>query len=1078
MLSARGLYEWKLVDVKTNKIILQGEKWNLVTDRFLWIMGNNQYALNNSSNSKLAIVLSATEPGVDVGVPAVDLYDYREYGISHNKFTLLATGTFQPASTGYIDYVLNSKWTDNNFAPPGSPRTIRIIGVAYTNTTTPNSFVSFIELDTPVTQNTDQYFYVKYTIFFNFSSNGGNVPNNRFIQFHMNKNLLYGTPLYFGYTGNTSYRTKRHVTILVEPTVLDNVMRHVPSVFGTAYTDGGTVIGCRMATRIEKSFLVADIPGPVGCICHSESLFATLGYSPAGLSPSVSRVFIHPSNRLSQIFSDPAYPPSSNGNVVITGTPTNTAPIVGRIKITKTGDGSNIVDEVVAYTDVDVDNDWLLVTQGSLWATNDILKIDNDENNPPEPLVEGTNYYVIYVDGTYIKLSTIKDGPAIDITSQGTGNNTLTRQNTGTFSLELEPYGLETVLSQLPMGIDFDNKVQPANLTSLTDTGEGGIIWTTDCSYLVRGLFQYNDYIYSVQKSRVSFELTICSWKFWTIESSVSLCKFGTSSTKYRAMVKSGDAAYIATNEGIYKYDITTPTVAPILITVTNIIDTNITELAIDEITGHLWTGHTTGLSKIDLGTLIAVQYITGGGEQLEGMISSDVYINPGQITAYDGRIIRVGMFPLGGSSKAWILQDGVGWCYVNNNVSRSGTLRKGTNEVVVFSNLSPYTIIRYSVVVTGKNSGTVTVLQSYASTSSSDSVVSSRIRNQMVQMSDSKFIFDNVTGGAFDQLINTLIYEIDVGITTMYSTDLLQFDPIKNLSVEELAWRYSLNKNLIDFGNAVNVAIPWDLKITTPGLLGSPYSYGTNGATWIKDYFEYNLNILQVGTYELLHGLFVGFNNATGKPWDQQFIEGERFTFMYGATKFKDNLQTMQLKARTYYSEVSYASAIPVTVPVSAAYTYHVTEAIDPNFREVDNYSLVVSVKDGLVAYTALTLPTGNTFTAAYTTDLITVGINIATGTVVYITTTGTLPLPLRYNGVYYAINVSPTQIKLALTYADAIGNVPIDLIDNGLLIHTIYQIVPATTQYFLGLNGIFVFAAADAGKNLTLDYTTTYYS
>lgn len=77
--------------------------------------------------------------------------------------------------------------------------------------------------------------------------------------------------------------------------------------------------------------------------------------------------------------------------------------------------------------------------------------------------------------------------------------------------------------------------------------------------------------------------------------------------------------------------------------------------------------------------------------------------------------------------------------------------------------------------------------------------------------------------------------------------------------------------------------------------------------------------------------------------------------------------------------------------------------------------------------------------FTADSTTDLLTlispaVTTNYITGSPVKLSNSGgALPTPLLVNTEYYCINVSTTTLKLALTYADSIANIPIDLTDNG---------------------------------------------
>jgi hypothetical protein len=90
------------------------------------------------------------------------------------------------------------------------------------------------------------------------------------------------------------------------------------------------------------------------------------------------------------------------------------------------------------------------------------------------------------------------------------------------------------------------------------------------------------------------------------------------------------------------------------------------------------------------------------------------------------------------------------------------------------------------------------------------------------------------------------------------------------------------------------------------------------------------------------------------------------------------------------------------------------------------------------------------NAITFSYTADL---GTNLLTlsgattafptGTPVVLTTFGTIPSPLVPQVTYYAIFISPTTIRLALSEANALANIPIILTSDGVPINqvTTYQ-------------------------------------
>jgi hypothetical protein len=291
-----------------------------------------------------------------------------------------------------------------------------------------------------------------------------------------------------------------------------------------------------------------------------------------------------------------------------------------------------------------------------------------------------------------------------------------------------------------------------------------------------------------------------------------------------------------------------------------------------------------------------------------------------------------------------------------------------------------------------------------------------------------------------------------------------------------------------IDIGNGVKLSLVSNTLTLFPSALGTQTKYGWNGTNWIKDYSsdKYITN----SSITLLDGTQVTFNNATGKNYDEQFVQTERFTYVYGPYKIKDNLQTVNIKARKYVTAARIAgdpTPISITIPATPSYTYVISEVSNPDFRELDTVDFLTEVYNGATRYTRFTLPTATTFTVNHVTNnsILNVSVNIATGTPCKINTnlsqwwTSTLP---RYGfvneGIYFAINVSPTQIKLAATYADAIAGTPITFVDDGYGTLYIQPVIPTTGTYYAGTNGLFVFSAADASAAITLVYTYTLFN
>ena len=1193
MITAKGLYEWKLLDADNN-VLQEGSQWNVCSDHILkCIVASEDWSTSNRNHLKedymyINLSDSTTTPGVD----------YRRAGAS-KFFNMLAE--IGPGLVSHDD-ALGYIRIEGSFNP-GGVRTIRIIGVSLGSFTAfaavpDRYFQSFIELSTPITQTTLQHLYVKYTLYVAYTSGGYNVPSNRYLERGITQGIITGSPLVFGNTyqaNSTDWPILRpFITYFRPPSNINKCMRLVtalwwpvaPTDFGT--NQGGFSGGSYVGRIFFKSFTVAQIPGAIGAICFVSDGYVDAAPVPAGtgwwsrsivgysqvkdMAPSISRVFLHIATRLQIIFRDDSYPPTGFGTTTITGTPTNKAPIVARLHITKTGDASDIIDETFLPAAVSVANNTMQLTQafgigdivrftnsgGALpsplvistdyyvtvaylsetflpaavntgteeittvhsFVLNDVVRFTNSGGALPTPIVADTDYYVIQA-GTTIKVSTAKSGSTIDISDQGTGTHTILlqateliivslssggspvdiadqgtgthtiiRQNTGEYHLELDAWATAYTTSvpyfvnQLPMGIDIDNKVMPHLLSSAYDTGEGGVTTVSGNIYsssMIRAHAKVGDYIYTVQQSRNGLVHNMCRWNYWTIETSEALCKFGNASTTISAMVSTGTVFYIGTNDGIYRYNTATPSTAPALITVTGIINTTIKDLAYDTVTGYLWSGHSTGLSKIDLGALTATQYTTASG--LTGMVANDINIWAGQLDAYNGIVLRCGIYKESGSylnyADWWILQDGVGWVK-NTTDAMCGCLRKGTNQVVVsYATGGTVNVFRCTYVVTGMGTGTITAVETFTNATSA----TPGPQAQMVQMSDVEFLYYVYLGSfsnsrAMRYIVGgSLILQDISSVFANYETAGYGYDQ---------GWAYGQIRNLIDInGNGVNTTLwhGWLYCLYASGVWPS-YQYGWPTSSWVKD-SAVTRRIPKTGTHVLLDGLSVAFNNKTGKTYDQQFVSGERYTFMYGPTKIKDDLQTMDAKAVYYHGKANAFEAVAVTVPASDPRSYHITQKSDPDFRDMDWNTNVTEVYEGATRYTVYNVGTTNrAFTASAATDILTyTSLAIATGTPLLIANYSvppTPPWPLWHVCIYYAINVSATQCKLALTYADAIAGTAIDLTTAGTpgAGQYLYPVIPTTGTYYGSNNGIFVFSAADAGKNLTLTYTVTYFT
>lgn len=729
----------------------------------------------------------------------------------------------------------------------------------------------------------------------------------------------------------------------------------------------------------------------------------------------------------------------------------------------------------------------------------------------PTPLETGRDYYVIHESDTQIKLAdTLQDamdGIPIDLEDNGDTDVTLVRQNTAEFKLKLEPASWAVYLNQLPMGVDFQNKVQPASLYISDplnpDGGEGGVSWHSDYSFLVLGFIHIdhgegNNFVTSVQRSRVNRHLNICQWNFWTIENSIALCEFGDETTDFRSMVKiSNGKIWIATNEGIYEYDPLTPSTPPSLLTIPDLISTDIKDMVClenstyfgDERDSYVWTGHSTGITRIDpTDGNSCKKYITGEGEELEDLTAGYENIKTGTMsisaTETAVRVLICGCLAEGSTGSPWVIEDGSGYLVITtlNDLSVCGSLRKYTNHIAIVAGHST-TLYLYNITVTGKNTGTIDVIESFAT--GTDYGVSNKSNNtQMVQVNDTTFVFGTMSGYP-NYYTHIIFYEIGVGIDSERN----YYTQVPGNSAA--GWKYAFPRYHLDAfqdakGDIINVPLQYDMRPMFPpsvagyklGILG--YNEDTN--SWCIERSGLPANTRTARKLRSSNSLYAAIaadaNNAVGKDWDTQFVANDHFTFMHGFAKFKDNLQTMLLRFRSYGVN-AFESTRSITIPNSDPAYYQAPESIVenyPDFREIDNYDLVTIVDWNGSRFTQYSPPAGSSFTVSGNT--LNVGVDIATNTPIYVYTNDwrakRLPYPLRYQGVYFAIRIDATSIQLSLTP----GGAAITLTDTGVGNYLFSQIVPTVGTYFLGMNGIFIFSQDDVEKNVDLRYIVTGYN
>lgn len=558
MLKLKGHYSWKLINKDTGAITNSGEQDNLVTDGMIWSICRVG-ALSDTNTNRWKVFISPLTPPLPPG-------DYRQYAAAKSVFS--STWILEP-SYGVMTKVSGlSKWKKSYNYPPAF-RTINYIGLyCYSGSSgypNPDTVVSFIELSTPITQSALEYLYVEYIIAAEYVPEGAQTPNNIYTSYVMNR---YFNELCSSLGAGSDYPNtvvlRSGTTDLLPPVDVNNV-GFLPTVISTL--NSATNPSC-YAQNIYQYFTTGQIAGyPLGASVRwayyawtdgfDYRLCPAIGYSADvdTIQPSISRVFAHPPSRATMLFNDPGYPPESRGKIIVQGSPSNKHTMIARIKITKTGDASDIVDGHTFTTNIGSLPDQLIVDQQ--WGDNDIIRFTGA--SLPAPLLASTDYYVLYVDSTHIKVRSAFGGSAITLTGDGAG--TIDRQNTGRYSVEMEPYSRSSNgaydIDHIRLPYDSDGNIF-WSLTSKNNTYN--LSGTAPIPY---GYYRKNDSLYTIQESLNGDH--IAKWQFNTVESSTPLHRFSTTKIFRASCQRVGtNEIYMATSNGVWFYDLDTDTVAPV----------------------------------------------------------------------------------------------------------------------------------------------------------------------------------------------------------------------------------------------------------------------------------------------------------------------------------------------------------------------------------------------------------------------------------------------------------------------------------------------------------------------------------
>lgn len=932
MVKVKGKYIWELRNSQ-DVVEERGEQTNLITDVLLTLIPSATGF--NLGDATYRIVLSEESTPLPVA-------EYREDGIasaniSRDEVSGYLSDTFDAPTRSFI--------LQNSFSPPVGLRTITVLGldIRYLGATTiTKEFMSFVVLTTPITQNTDQYLFVQYTITLEYTGGLYNYSANPMVTNYFNSDVTRlvslctqrnTTQKYFKYTGFLPASNKDHIARSVSVRLDYDTPSIVPN------------NGCRYAQDFTTSLGVTEKPGLIGApVWQYEDAnpnpdqFLAYGQYAANLAPTISRVFGHPDKEVTTPYSDPSNPPLSRGTVTPSGTPTNTFPVIVRVRITKSGDASDITDETFT-TDYILDE--LTVSQDE-WAVDDIVQVSSTVTLP-DPLVVSTDYYVVSKTGTSpsvkLKLSLTEGGSVITLTDNGSGVHTVVRQNTGEYKLELEPHFTSTFEYQEALQAtpaeDTDGELYPAKLPPSPYLDD------LDDLYFIA---QDSNYHYFVYPDTTGNYLEISRWEIFTLATSQPLYRFGTSGLTFNGSIRGqgtySDYVYLATSVGVYRFNQSTPAI-PTLMTITNLVSSEIKDVAFDSATEYLWLGHGTGLTRVDLATNIGVKYENGSGDLLDGAHNDAVNCFPGSIRAYNGKVLvnRAAI-----TDRILYIVDGTGF-YTSQTLGKVwGHLIDPDDEYIIVRRITGHYWAVYSITgVTGKDTGTINLITQQASTEPAAESSFKRGPN-MYQVGYRRYMAFPLNGTSYlrqeywDRDLSEILFirsDQGGGQKGAYQNE--------NLHISE-------SNNLVDFSPEFGGVFGY---FNGQIYVGGPYPrstlYGYNAA-WVKDYAS-SRRITETGTQSLGAGISVAFANDLAAEWDKNFIEDERFTFVISPTLVKDNLQELSIKSRFYYCKykrvVEYASTVPISPYVLTVPEAPTGSAPDTDFRDLETIDFTNVVED-----------------------------------------------------------------------------------------------------------------------------------
>lgn len=601
----------------------------------------------------------------------------------------------------------------------------------------------------------------------------------------------------------------------------------------------------------------SDFPGPHACsVAYTfdtiNSECPVISVFNQDQTPTITNVFTHASGDDS-VFSNPGLPPSSNGEIIISGVSTVTS-IFKKLyaKITKTGEAKDIPDINTG--------EFKLAT--NLYAETETLGLTN-------------LYHLKTIDCAHIRPLFL--GNTIQDSSIDNWNNS-----------PLTGFGSNTY------------KYRELKLS-----------WA---ALITNGL---NKHLYFCQEetqdnSNIGW---ICKWRFNTVEGSDSLIKLNSQNgavsmgTNIWIATDTGLVKFDTT--------IVSPTLANSTVTYLisdGLLDDKVNDIFLDPITNMIWLGHDNGLTKINptlILPIVSTHSIASTFSGVNALTTTQIKVLRGQLTAYNGIICWGGKQQNGGAYGPFDTDRDTPRIYDNNNgnwarVPLTGLMEcnsvalvgDGTAAIIVDKsaiNSQNFIIDIWDITLTDTiGSAAILINMRQTNTIVTSGTSGYQVASKIHRISVNHFTMLPVLDSylvQFDYTINnnSLVFDITPG-------------PVISVYFGHTQVVKHISSNMFEVDN---VKLIWKYGYIVGTILDQ--EFGWTGSVWDRDSL-FNRTIPNT-VITTLDGIGFDFENASGFGPTEQFIAGENLMIVTGPGTIKTNLQTMSHKLLQFMSEITSGS-------------------------------------------------------------------------------------------------------------------------------------------------------------------------